>query len=142
MADRLKEIWTGFAETTTRQLTGRGVENIVVPSQYEYADSEEETLPPELSAPADAAFAALRDRLSQHEKRFAKKKRAHEDIRADERSDFSAEHGLVADDLIRGLKATAFRTERPDHDYAAYLSTNAGKAAFKKARKKRFFGLF
>lgn len=142
MADRLKEIWAGFEAATTRNLTGRGVENIIVPSHYEYSDSEEEQLPADLSAPAEAAFSALRQRLTDHEKRFGRKKRSREEIRADEQSAFSSEHGLVADELIRGLKATAFRTERPDHDYAAYLTTDAGKAAFKKARKKRFFGLF
>ncbi len=49
--------------------------------------------------------------------------------------------GPGGDELIKGLMATAMRTERSDIDYERFLTSDAGKAALKKTRKKRF-GIF
>ena len=46
------------------------------------------------------------------------------------------------EELIKGLKATAMRTERPERDYGAFLASAEGKAAYKKFKKKKRFGLF
>ncbi|MHA7872507.1 MAG: hypothetical protein ACX939_09180, partial [Hyphococcus sp.] len=64
MADRLKEIWSGFEETTTRNLTGRGVENIAVPHRHDYQAEDVALLPEAFEAPAHAAFTALREELA------------------------------------------------------------------------------
>ncbi|MHA7873126.1 MAG: hypothetical protein ACX939_12310, partial [Hyphococcus sp.] len=61
--------------------------------------------------------------------------------------DASAPEAMAArrfegEELIKGLKATAQRTQRPERDYGAFLASDEGKAAFKKFRKKKRFGLF
>ncbi|MEX6632802.1 hypothetical protein [Hyphococcus lacteus] len=147
MSDRLKQIWSGFSGSTTRQLTGRGVDNILVPSRSDYAATDENFLPENFSAPADAAFSALRENLAHKEKKFGgkKKRMSHKPSNMpSEAEDFVAATAFSAsgDDLIRGLRATALRVERPDIDYSAYLASDEGKAVFKKYKKKKRFGFF
>ena len=48
----------------------------------------------------------------------------------------------AGDDLIRGLKATAMRVERPELDYSAFLASREGKAHYKKHKRKKRFGFF
>ncbi len=143
MTDRLKQIWGGFEETTSRHLTGGGVDNIHVPHRVDYAAVDETFLPENFHAPAETAFAALRDKLAAQERKFGRKKggarRAY--TARDEAGDIASAR-LNGDELIRGLKATSMRTERPERDYGAFLASDAGRAVFKKHKKKKRFGIF
>ncbi len=144
MSDRLKQIWSGFSETTTRNLTGRGVENILVPHRADYTAIDESFLPEGYNAPASAAFSALRESLTKKGKLFGGKKEASDASTPSEAEDFVAATAFSAagDDLIRGLKATAMRVERPELDYSAFLASREGKAHYKKHKRKKRFGFF
>lgn len=144
MDERLKQIWSGFQETTTRNLTGGGVDNIDVPHRRDYGAEDTRLLPTEYEAPAQAAFAALRTELESKAKRFgrSKKKPQASYDGAQEGPDAMASRRFDGEELIKGLKATAMRTERPERDYSAFLASAEGKAAFKKFKKKKRFGLF
>ena len=142
MSDRLKQIWSGFEETTSRQLTGRGVDNIIVPHRNDYAAVDEALLPENFSAPAEAAFDALRENLAKKEKKFSLgRKKGRTPTEAEDFVSATA-FSAASEDLVQGLKATAMRTERADNDYGAFLTTGAGKALLKKHKKKKIFGLF
>ncbi|WP_425410553.1 hypothetical protein [Hyphococcus sp.] len=146
MSERLKQIWSGFSSETTRKLTGRGVDNILVPHRTDYAETDEGFLPENYNAPAESAFSALRESLTKKEKMFGGKKQpAQTDARLpSEAEDFTAATAFSSssDDLIRGLRATAMRVERPDYNYGAFFDSAEGKAHFKKHKKKKRFGLF
>lgn len=142
MVERLKQIWGGFEQATTRKLTGRGIENIVLP-QRAAERAPQTALTPEkagVEAPAQAAFAALRDQLGAQQKRFGKnsKKGFVDDEpaapRFGESVDF-ADAPEAARDLIRGLAATEARITRDFRLYdTAMLSASP--------KKKKIFGLF
>lgn len=145
MSDRLKQIWSGFEETTSRKLTGRGVDNIPVPPRADYSPKDAAFLPENFDAPASAAFSALRENLSKKEKLFAGKKKKADAALPSEPEDFVAATAFSAagDDLIRGLRATSMRVERPEIDYSVFLESKEGRAHFKKhKRKKKLFGIF
>jgi hypothetical protein len=139
MAERLKQIWSGFTETTTRRLTGKGVDNIVVPHRMDYAAADSEFLPEGFEDPATRALSALKEEREARRKMFAgkRKRRAHGG-QAESPAPMATEI-FDGGELIKGLKATAMRTERSDLDYGAYLASDAGKAALKKTKKKRFW---
>jgi hypothetical protein len=143
MSDRLKQIWTGFSGTTTRNLTGRGVDNILVPHRTDYSPVDAAHLPENFSTPASAAFSALRENLAKKEKMFAGKKKKDVSLPS-EAEDFVAATAFSAsgDDLIRGLRATAMRVERPELDYEAFLESREGRAHYKKHKRKKRFGIF
>lgn len=133
MAERLKQIWTGFAGATTRRLTGEGVDNIAAPSRHGEAVRPAGLPDGEAIAPAAAAFEALRHRLSASEARAARKaaRQAGRRSAADEAppapltSDASPDGAPEgARDLIRGLKATEARTLLAGADYQAHLAEN------------------
>jgi len=147
MSERLKQIWSGFEKTTTRRLSGRGVDTIVVPSRTDWRAEERASLAVDAATPAAAAFAALKHRLSAHEQRAARKEERR--ARADGRSLTAPPDPLEAAntapetvrDLMVGLKATDARIARRDIDYAAYLAANP-KGALSLAPKKKFLGIF
>lgn len=143
MTDRLKQIWGGFEKTTTRHLTGRGVENIETPRRQSFRDGPLPA-PKDVEAPAEAAFAALRHRLTAEGARAAKKEERR--MRAAGQSYAPpAADGAEAPDSVRnllaGLKATEMRTMRPDADYAAFVARNP-KAAPRLVARKKIFGIF
>jgi len=144
MDERLKQIWSGFEATTTRALTGGGIENIAVPHRMDFAAKDTEFLPEEFEAPAHAAFAALRAGLAQKEKMFGRKKKSSvASLGAeDDGPGAMASKAFDGDELIKGLKATAMRTERTERDYQSFIASKEGKAMFKKHKKKKRFGLF
>lgn len=143
MTERLKEIWSGFSAQTERKLTGRGVENIIVPHRADYDALDRELLPEDYESPAERAFTALRADLNTKQKKFTGKKR--------DMADFSSKAGLNdaapdekawgKDDLNVGLLSTAMRVERTELDYERFLGSDAGRKALKRTRKKRF-GIF
>ena len=150
MAERLKQIWGGFERVTQRSLTGRGVDNIEIPNRRALQAHDEEFLPKQFSAPADAAFAALKHRLSAGEQRALKKEERR--ARAAGRGFSAPPAPLSADaaeasapeavrDLIRGLKSTEMRTERREVDYAAFAAANP-KATPKLKTRRKIFGIF
>lgn len=150
MPERLKQIWGGFERVTTRSLTGRGVENIEIPSRRELSAHDDEFLPRNYTAPAEAAFSALKHRLSAAEKRAITREARR--ARAEGRSFSAPPAPLSADaaetgapesvrDMIRGLRSTEMRTERRDFDYASFAAANPKATPSLKPRKK-FLGLF
>lgn len=148
MSGRLKQIWKGFEGVTTRQLTGRGVDNLDLPSRRELDARAKEAAPADLPEPAQAAFAALRTRLGAAEQRAARReeKRA---ARAGVRAAFEAPPAPLSaqmpaeaapdavQDLVRGLRATSFRTERTLTDYPAGPVGAGGRG-----HRKKVFGIF
>ena len=142
MDERLKQIWSGFEQTTERRLVGNGVDNITVPHRVDYAAADEAFLPENFDAPAEAAFAALRGQLEKQERRFSFKRRGRGKTSAGDGDNQSLEGPFDGDQLIKGLKATSLRTERPERDYAAFLSSDEGRAVLKKHKKKKRFGIF
>jgi hypothetical protein len=148
MNERLKQIWSGFEKTTTRRLTGRGVDQIIVPGRIDWRAEERASLAPEAVLPAQAAFSALKHRLSASGERAARKEERR--AKAEGRSLSSPPDPVDAAntapeavrDLMMGLKATQARTERRDIDYAAYLATNPKGAPKLAAPRKKVFGVF
>lgn len=140
MTERLKQIWAGFEETTSRRLTGRGVDNIAPPRRVDYRAEDEELLPQDFHGPAETAFAALRETLAAQEKKFSRKRAPESLPQPDDMPGAPASFG--DDDLIKGLRATALRTERAEYDYGAYLATDTGRRSLKRYKKKKRFGLF
>ncbi len=135
MAERLKEIWSGFAAVTTRNLTGKGIENINVPHRADYAQDDSHFLPETYEGPAARAFETLRADLAAKNKKFSRSKQAEPSPQSE------AAATRAGDDLFQGMHATTMRIERGDLDYETFLSSDAGKAALKKHKKKRF-GIF
>lgn len=144
MGKRLKEIWSGFEETTSRKLTGGGVDNIHVPHRADFAGREDAPVLPEgLDQPTEAAFAVLRDRLQKQEKKFGARRRRGREFTQDPSASELMQQSMDGEELIKGLHATTMRTERTSIDYSSFMGTDEGKAVFKKLKKKkRFFGLF
>lgn len=141
MAERLKQIWAGFEETTTRQLTGKGVDNLVTPHRTDYIDEDRHLLPEDFEAPSERAFSALNEELAAQKKKFGGKRKKRGKTSEAEVLAPMATQTFNGDELIKGLAATAMRTERSDIDYEAFLASDAGKAVRKKTKKKRF-GIF
>ena len=46
------------------------------------------------------------------------------------------------DELIKGMRATSLRTERPERDYQSFMASDEGKAALRRHKKKKRFGIF
>lgn len=142
MGNRLKDIWAGFEETTSRHLMGGGVDNIAVPHRVDYAAEDEALLPENFDAPAEAAFTALREKLAGQEKKFGRKVWRKGGTRAENTSPDMTTQTFNGDELIQGMRATSMRTERPERDYQSFLASDEGKAALKRHKKKRRFGVF
>lgn len=148
MNERLKQIWSGFEKTTTRRLTGRGVDQIIVPGRTDWRAEERASLAPEAILPAEAAFAALKTRLSAAGERAARKEERR--AKAEGRSLAGAPDPIEAAnaaaepvrDLMMGLKATEARIERREIDYTAYLATKPKGAPKLEAPRKKIFGVF
>ncbi len=141
MGNRLKDIWAGFEETTSRHLTGGGVDNIAVPHRVDYAAEDEALLPENFDAPATAAFGALREKLAAQEKKFGRKPRRADKPTMNASPDLATQT-FNGDELIKGMRATSLRTERPERDYQSFLTSDEGKAALKRHKKKKRFGIF
>ncbi|MEO1310329.1 MAG: hypothetical protein AAFV51_05085 [Pseudomonadota bacterium] len=147
MNERLKAIWGGFEQRTSRELSGRGVDNIVV----EHRRREDAASPapdaPDL-APAKAAMAELRTRLAavEAERRASRKKRRREDEAAfadptdleDLEAEFSEDDPTAA--LRAGLAATDQRIRRREASYVEHRTQYAAGELRKK--RKKFLGMF
>lgn len=135
MVERLKQIWGGFEQTTSRKLTGRGVEGIVLPPRPAERAAQGAT-PKEagVAAPAEAAFAALRAELDAHGRKYAKRLRGG-DAEPKAATDVS-DAPEAARDLMRGLASTEARVGR------AFKAYDASMHAAPDRKKRRIFGLF
>ena len=155
MAERLKQIWSGFEGVTTRRLTGRGVENIAVPHRQDWQAEEIEFLPENFEAPSAVAFSALKKKLAKKEKKFAKRNRRRgETAEMTQTMSEPAYNGEMqsARNLVRGLMSTEARIARSDIDYEWYLASQPqrktlfGKPKAPKAhtagKRKKFLGIF
>lgn len=76
MTDRLKQIWSGFEQQTSRHLTGNGIDNIHVPNRREWRAEDTKFLGENFEAPADRAFAALQYKLAEAEHKYGRKRSA------------------------------------------------------------------
>ncbi len=142
MAERLKEIWSGFSAQTERKLTGKGVDNIIVPHRADYDAIDRQFLPEDYESPAERAFAVLRADLKAKGKKFAARRDkagAPPALRTDEAA--PDEKAWGKDDLNVGLLSTAMRVERTEIDYGRFLASDEGRKALKRTKKKRF-GIF
>ncbi len=145
MTDRLKQIWAGFEEKTTRRLSGRGVENIAVPHRRDWRAEDEQFLPENFEAPAKKAFEALKSRLAETEAGQSQKRGKRKSYNAGAQSAALAEFDAAPasmESLVRGLKSTEARVERPTIDYVSFMSTNAGRELSSLKKRKKFLGLF
>lgn len=154
MTERLKEIWSGFEGVTSRHLTGRGVDNIIVPHRQDWQAEDQQFLPENYPAPSYAAFEKLRTRLAEKGKKAeARARRRGETAEMAEMAPpppdpaFNGELKPVRD-LIRGLMATEARVARSDYDYADFLSARPqkkrlfGGAKTARGGRRKFLGLF
>ncbi len=147
MSERLKQIWSGFEKTTTRRLTGRGVDAIVVPSRADWRAEERASLGAEAILPAEAAFSALKHRLTAAEQRVARRQERR--AKAEGRTLSAAPDPIEAAnaapegvrDLIMGLKATEARIERRDIDYVKWAAANPKAAPKLTPPRKKIFGI-
>ena len=148
MSERLKQIWSGFEKTTTRRLSGRGVDNILVPSRADWRAEERASLGAEAILPAEAAFAALKHRLTAAEQRAVK--REERKARAEGRRYAPAAPDPIeaanaapdgVRDLMMGLKATEARIERRDIDYVKWAAANPKAAPKLTPPRKKIFGI-
>lgn len=155
MEDRLKQIWSGFEAATSRRLTGRGVDNIIVPSRQRWDAENEEFLSEDFVMPSAVAFETLKARLKAKEKKLAKGKR-----RRGETGDTPPPMGMpasngemqAAKDLVRGLMSTEARVARSDYDYVEFLDEMPAKRRLfgrskprkpkAAGRRKKFLGIF
>ncbi len=142
MTERLKEIWSAFAAQTERRLTGKGIDNIIVPHRADYDALDRQLLPEGYESPAERAFAALRADLKGKEKKFGGRKKRDSEPLAAARDEYAPdEKAWGKDDLNVGLLSTAMRVERSELDYQQFLTSAEGRKALKRTRKKRF-GIF
>ncbi|MEZ5893497.1 MAG: hypothetical protein R3C58_10220 [Parvularculaceae bacterium] len=142
MSDRLKQIWSGFSQTTTRHLTGRGVENILVPHRSDYTAADESFLPADFNAPAQAAFAALKENLGKKEKMFAGRRKGKAAAALpSEAEDFVAATAFshLATISFAGFAPHALRVDGGDRLRRVLANENR---RFIKAQAQKFFGLF
>ncbi len=135
MVERLKEIWSGFSGVTTRRLTGRGVDNIVMPHR-EHHDAD--AAPASAPEPAAMAFEALKSRLAAPKK--SAKGRGDEDTSPPPPA--LAPESAAARDLIRGLKSTEARLARSDRLYGDVTPLPERRSLFGKPSLKTRFILF
>ncbi|WP_306253128.1 hypothetical protein [Parvularcula sp. IMCC14364] len=141
MTDHLKDIWNRFEEKTTRNLTGAGVDNIPRPVIEEMErhrsrlqDAHEAVavpMPEGVPAPADAAFSALRDRLTSFDKKGRPSQQASQDFSVPQIND---------DQLTRDLKETEKLTARKEPDYLS--SVHRMEAENGRPKRKKFLGIF
>lgn len=149
MSGRLKQIWSGFEGVTSRRLTGGGVERIETRSRRDYDAATEAPDALQASpAPAEAAFAALRHRLSAAEQRQAQREAKAARKAGSDRSLAAPPAPLspqmpadaapeAVQDLVRGLRATSFRTDRSYADYPALAQSKPARLG-----RKKIFGIF
>ena len=151
MTDRLRQIWGGFEETTTRRLTGRGIENVEVPHRRDWSAEAQTELAGDMASPAEAAFAELKFKLSAAEQKAAKKAARKRKRRGETQSFSDAPPAPLSGDalpdgapkaaqeLIRGLKATEARVERSEGLYTTHMAAASERP---KGKRKKFLGLF
>lgn len=141
MTDFLKEIWGRFEDKTTRTLTSSNVDNIPRPNiaQMERRHSLLKTaheaadvpMPEGVTEPAQAAFDALRQRLTSYDDKGRPEPRKN-----------AVPPVVVRDDqILRDLKETEKRTCRREMDYLSYAMKMQAEAGEPRKRKK-FLGIF
>ncbi len=140
MTDHLKEIWSRFEESTSRNLTGSGVDNIPRPVTEEMErhrsllenahEAASVPMPEGVTEPAEAAFAALRERLTSFDKKGKVQNR---------QQDLSVPV-MEQDKLTQDLKTTENLTVRREMDYLNVSHQyQAGKG---RDKRKKFLGIF
>ena len=149
MSERLKQIWAGFADQTTRNLTGNGINNIHVPNRREWRADDAQFLPQDFEQPAERAFAALDYAMANAAKKHAKNMRntsAPQDSTHSAYGDHNTQARFAAAmdprrALLASLRETDFRVLRREIDYTQFAATETEDRLKNKPKKKRF-GLF
>lgn len=153
--DRLQQIWAGFEQVTTRNLTGRGVDNIPRPVVEEterhrslLEDAHRATsvpMPDGVTEPAEAAFAALQRQMMPLDgkgKAKGRKSRAKQSLGEQPVVPETSVPKLDQDEqLFKDLKTTEMLTTRRDGDYDTWLAAREEERRSQKKRKK-FLGIF
>lgn len=150
MSDRLKQIWSGFASTTTRPLSGRDISDYAAPPRENWKANDANFLPEGYNAPAQVAFDALKTRLASHEHKANKRRRkrgktaSHAEAPPPPLSGEASftDAPVEAKEMIRSLKATEDRIIRSSQRYAAFIATDEGKAFAPAKKRKKFLGIF
>ncbi len=152
MSDRLKAIWGGFENRTSRELSGRGVDKIIVPrrenERRDYAPLAEDANLAEDLAPAKAAMSELRTRLAASAAERSKSKRMRRSEPAEAAFDAADLQDLEADfgagdptaELRAGLASTERRVRRRELSYTEHRTKFAQSELSRK--RKKFLGLF
>lgn len=161
MTDRLKQIWSGFEQTTSRNLTGRGVENIPRPDLEEMERhrtllesahrAASVPMPEGVTEPAEAAFQALKAQMTGGDPK-GRRSKARGDTSAASSLDAAGEDngrpstrlnavGFDQTQLFRDLKETERLTTRATGNYDQWMAAKAEERASQKKRKK-FLGIF
>ncbi|MEO1658998.1 MAG: hypothetical protein AAFR65_14895 [Pseudomonadota bacterium] len=143
MADRLKQIWTDFAGRTSVHLTAVDIEGLPRPERREEADQSLAEFGKGVhthgmeSDAVNAAFQALHADILAKAK-SAKRRRGEPEV------SFDAEQMPLPDSLdeqlFADLASTDKRVRRGSSDYLTYAAER--QDAWKRRKKKRFFGLF
>ena len=140
-SDRLGDIWTRFARGTQAQasLSGTSVEGTVRPSRQDsprYLAPEQQLArslgqPQEAGTPdpVQAAAQALQASMAASRKQ-GRRARAAAPV---------APTDLIAEQILRDMKATEARTRRRETDYLTYA---AARQAGHRGKRKKFLGLF
>ncbi|MEM9284815.1 MAG: hypothetical protein AAGA39_02930 [Pseudomonadota bacterium] len=144
MADRLKQIWTDFADRTSVHLTAVDIEGLPRPERREQPgeDLAEFTPQPQNGRMAEsdavqAAFQALHADILAKGKN-AKRRRGEPEVSFD--ADPAPLPDTLDQQLFADLASTDMRVRRGSSDYLAYASER--QDAWKRRKKKWFFGLF
>jgi hypothetical protein len=136
---RLKQIWAGFEAATTRRLVNRAVDHIAVPHRRDLGAEDLSLLQEGFREPSAAGFAALKTRLTERkakpEKRGGRSAKADSDTALPETAQFAPETD-AARDLIKALRATDFRTRRPQFDYVDQVVVTKKKGLFSGGKAK------
>ncbi len=160
MSDRLKQIWSGFEEQTSKNLTGNGIQNINVPHRREWRTADDQFIPTEYEAPAERAFAALTYKLSQDEARYGKKAKKRSKSYKTKNASGATSHGVTYGDqpahqgqhnydgttdprqtLLASLRETDFRVLRHEINYTLHGAEHT-EQILKKRNRKKIFGIF
>lgn len=146
MADRLKQIWQGFANHTSARLTSTEFNTMMRPPTARRVGDEGDVAQALTKGRADESDAVTAAFATLHAEIEAKAKKANRRAgRTDPRAAFSAEETAIDyagldDRLLSDLAFTEARVKRSSVDYLQYAAEYHAKAGRRK--RKKFLGLF
>ncbi|WOI54362.1 hypothetical protein [Parvularcula sp. LCG005] len=150
MKDRLQQIWSGFGERTTLDLSGTSINNTPRPGFERNLEREAHALdrpmaealrathlPDGMTDPVGAAFSALHSSMAAQKKPARGRKARAQDMPT---ASFAMPESNIEKTLLADLAFTRSKTVRRDSDYISYAA--ARQADWQKRKRKRFLGIF